>query len=406
MDYPMFLNSSGGIVTPYDSGYHWPMGVVPYFETVRLPVVSVDSSAIYGDHPENLMTVTYSSGAALTFFVDSVPGGNDSSGNGSFDDPWRSLNTASRFLSCAECMLNTAAPYIQLKVRGTVDYLSGEFNPKPHRRDNLIVAGWDEICNFDASGRAPYLFAGYVFRARARIANNNAVASDSVVLFGNSTLYALDCAIETNYELGGVYNCSDGSSNWHVAAGFCSGGSFSKQCEFGYVCDPLVAGPSAVLYGSALAGAVVSVSRANEHFTSLGGAFVVSARYARNCRVSAVASGFPSGGRSNGSAVIGGILGGVVSGGVVAVSAFARASGGEYPAASAVAMGLGSRVSAHGVQVTLMASAGARIVDSSVRAYEYERTRNLANDCWTSRTYHVSSGVVTSTVVSSGGVCP
>ena len=408
MDYPMFLNVSGGIVTPADGGYEWPLGVVPHFETVLLPVVSVDSAALYGDRPEDLMTVTISSGAALTFYVDSVAGGNDSSGDGSFDRPWRSLNAASEFISCAECMLNAAAPYIQLKVRGTVDYLSGYFDPKPRNNRNLIIAGWGGICDFDASGRSPQLNAGYIFRARAGIGNARyaRIASDAIVTFGASTLYALDSEIDTAYGLGGIYNCSTGSSTSRVSARICSGGSFSGDCCFDYACAPRVEGRDLTLYvSSAVAGAVVSRVGGLVNPLNGGVSWAMSAyrAYVRDCRVTAVAM---NSGGSTAVAGAGGIADGIVSGGTVAVSAFAAASGGEYPFASAVALGLGSSVSAHGVQVTVSASAGVRITGESVKAYEQERTGNLTAVCFVSRTCYVSGGLVTSRETVSGGVCP
>ena len=125
--------------------------------------------------------------------------------------------------------------------------------------------------------------------------------------------------------------------------------------------------------------------------------------YVRDCRVTAVAM---NSGGSTAVAGAGGIADGIVSGGTVAVSAFAAASGGEYPFASAVALGLGSSVSAHGVQVTVSASAGVRITGESVEAYEQERTGNLTAVCFVSRTYYASSGLVTSRDTVSGGVCP
>ena len=121
MDRVLFLNSSGAIVTRYPyQRLKKPLATAPYVEQVPLPVVSVDPAALYGEHPEKLATVTVSSGAALTFFCDSVAGGSDTSGDGSFDRPWRSLATAAAFLSCNGCELFAAAPYVQLKVRGAV----------------------------------------------------------------------------------------------------------------------------------------------------------------------------------------------------------------------------------------------------------------------------------------------
>ena len=161
MDNAVFLNRSGAIVTQTTSSFIPALHIAPYFETVVLPVVSVDSSALYGDHPENLATLTYTSGAALTFFVDSVPGGNDSSGDGSADNPWRNMNTASKFLACASCTLRKAAPYIQLKVRGTVDYyIPGDWKPMGFDAQNFILAGWGGRADL-TSADAGYFVAGY-----------------------------------------------------------------------------------------------------------------------------------------------------------------------------------------------------------------------------------------------------
>ena len=80
MDHAIFLNSSGGIVTPYGNGYYIPaLHIAPYVEQVALPVLTVDSAALYGDRPERFVTLTHSTAAALTFFVDGVAGGKDKS---------------------------------------------------------------------------------------------------------------------------------------------------------------------------------------------------------------------------------------------------------------------------------------------------------------------------------------
>ena len=66
MDYVAFLNSSGAVVAPYGYGrYAANLHFAPYVETVTLPVVSVDSSMLYGNHPENLARITYTSGGAM-----------------------------------------------------------------------------------------------------------------------------------------------------------------------------------------------------------------------------------------------------------------------------------------------------------------------------------------------------
>lgn len=141
MDRPILVDSRGGIVTPatpYHGSHYapsiqeWSPDVAAYIETVMIPSVTASPTAIFDGRPDDLLRVTYTSGAALTFFVDSVAGGNDASGNGSYDNPWRSLKTASKFIQCAECILNTACQYIQIKVKGTVDYVSGSWNPKSY----------------------------------------------------------------------------------------------------------------------------------------------------------------------------------------------------------------------------------------------------------------------------------
>ena len=418
MDRPIFLNSSGGIIAPYASRTLVPiLNIAPYVEDVTFPVVSVDLSAIYGDHPENLATVTISSGAALTFFVDSIAGGNDSSGNGSYDRPWRSLKTASNFLHCAQCTLNTAAKYIQVKVRGTVDYGSA-WDPLPWRSCKLILAGWDERCDLGSA----YYAADYAFNLKGRSPGSN--CSNCVISGGagvGSAWCAVDCEVSGAVIASAAYNCSGGRLMRTKQINAVYGGNYSGYVDATYVYRTHIArlndGGSAALYVSS---AAVSANVTATMISSGGGllncsAVAVSAgyrAYLADCEVSAVARAV--GGSSCYTIAAAMEVGGppVVSGGVWYANAIASAVavGGNDARAVAYASGLWSGTTAHNAQVAISATASARCEDTSnyrARAYEIEYLHNLDTvSCWTSRIYHYRSDVVTSTTVSSSGNCP
>lgn len=200
MDRPLFLNSSGAIISrivPAPAAGGNPLSgldlfdVVPYVEEIPIPELTIDQSAVYGDHPENLVTLTTSNGAALTFFVDSDPGGSNTGGNGSFDDPWRSLNTASAFLACAECTLRAAVKYVQLKIKGDAGYVSGAWSPFSYA-PALILAGWGE--RRDLGAQASY-GAGYMFNLAGKCAYTGGVYSNCIISGGTLMQYqsAISC---------------------------------------------------------------------------------------------------------------------------------------------------------------------------------------------------------------------
>ena len=287
MDNVIFLNSSGGIVTPNGSSAYIPLlNIAPYVEAVNLPVVSTDPAALYGDHPENLVTLTHTSGAALTFFVDSVAGGNDSSGNGSPDHPWRSLNTASNFLKCAQCTLNTAVKYIQIKVRGTVDYVSGYWDPWTLAQGKIILAGWGERCDLGAGGGS--YGAGYMFDVSGFTANDTAVYSGCTISRWGRSQTAVACEVDHGSN-GVMMSAAVGCSGGELSATFVGGGSFSRPLRATYVSGATVSVVGG--YSSALAlqsGACdlnVVASGARVRAVSAGNSALF-----RNCTVSAYAA--------------------------------------------------------------------------------------------------------------------
>lgn len=414
MDRPIFLNSSGGIIAPYASRTLIPiLNIAAYVEDVTFPVVSVDSSAIFGDHPENLATVTVSSGAALTFFVDSVAGGNDSSGNGSYDRPWRSLRTASDFLHCAQCTLNTAAKYIQVKVRGTVDYGSS-WDPLPWRSCKLILAGWDERCDLGSAGYA----ADYALNLKGR--SPGSTCSNCVISGGadvGRAWCAVDCEVSSAVIARAAYNCSGGVLIRTVQPNAVYGGNYSGYVDATYVYSTHIArndGGVALYVSSAAVSANVTAT-----VISSGGGLLdchaagVSAgyrAYLADCEVSAVAR------------VVGGsqcyayasamAIGGppVVSGGIwyANASASAENSGGLDARAVAGASGLWSGTTAYNVSTAISAAAAARCEDTRnyrARAYEITTEANLGISCVVERIHHYSNSVVTSTTVTSSGSC-
>ena len=239
MDYVAFLNSSGAIVAPYGYGrYAANLHFAPYVEMVRLPVVSVDSSALYGDHPEKLATVTFSSGAALTFFCDSEAGGSNSSGDGSFDNPWRSMNTASRFLSCNACVFRTAAPYIQLKVKGTVEYISSTRHPLGEVQSKFIIRGWDGRCDLGSDGKYA---ARYFIDVRAGGYNYPPHTFFSCTVVGENNPFSslmCECEFEGSNYASCIYNCSGAPS--YLSTVICQGGSFQKPLWARYSYAPTV----------------------------------------------------------------------------------------------------------------------------------------------------------------------
>ena len=431
MEPPMFLNASGGIITPVNSRYDWLLPVAPYFETVHLPVLTVDSSAPYGDHPENLLTLTVSSAAALTFFVDSVAGGSDTSGDGSFDNPWRSLKTAGDFLSCAQCMLTTAAPYIQVKIKGTVDYIDGDWGvlslastPVP-----LILTGWDGRCDLSLSESATY-GAGYIFNAKVNTRlPNRTVFSDCILSrFGESGYAsAIDCEFLPFSYYGDAYlSCAYNCSGDYAATRICLGGVYSSatvQHVYGTTIHASGAAATSranLLFlasrrgwdgGSETAVNVNISARLSATVYDPNGYFFVAvsaggSSFFRDCNmdITAVGSGHQA---ERIAAILNGAR--VVSGGSYKLNALASASNADVSSADAAASAtvylFDSYTVVQGISTVLSASAGATVNAPNGSAVSAEYLQMFDSGCSRidSRIYYNGSVTV---YHSSGGVCP
>ena len=428
MDRPILVDSRGGIVTPatpYPGSHYapsidiWSPDIAAYVETVMIPSAVVSSTAIFDGHPDDLVRVTYTSGAALTFFVDSVAGGNDSSGKGSADDPWRSLNTASNFIKCAECILNTACQYIQIKVKGTVDYVSGSWNPKYYHPMKLILTGWDGVCDLGSSG---VYHAGYFKNVKAmEYGDAGTVHSGGAVYGGGASSTAIDCAVPSGAYVGffAAVNCSGGS----MSASYVSGGEF----EYAYVGQAvsihvsraltsnapysayaLRVGPSGAAYrASAYISADVSSADGAAYASAVAigahgyGATLIS------CCASAIASASGSGqANAVAFAVSAGNAATVVSGGSFYAYAFARASGSNSANAYTYAVGVGGTV--HNAATTVSAGAWATVDTSIYNAsrIESETVVNAGQSCAIRRDYLYRGGsIYSSGVTSAGGLC-
>ena len=434
MDRAVFLNSSGGIVDFYGNGNYIPsLKIAPYVETVAIPVVSVNSSALYGDHPENLATVTYSSGAALTFFCDSVAGGNDSSGDGSFDNPWRSLNTASKFLSCAACTLNAAAEYIQLKIKGTVDYVSDFWRPLGYVYNGgvarkFILTGWGERC--DLSDNREFM-AGYKFNLKVNLESTDTGVCSGCTVVGSCIDRLIDCELDSAYT-SIAYNCSGAPTEAEV---WYSGGVLSRRATIRYsyklVASLAAPGECINVRSAAVSANVVArqggssmISAVSAAASALFRGCTIAASGARvyaipnggdvrflDCNVTAAA--LVSGGdevlsgsyrRASAYADVGYTAGAVVSGGEwrATASCFVSASGAAE--VYATASGFHSRATVYGVSTTLTASAGATLTtsDPGNHTWEAEEIYNLGESCIVFRDSHVGSAPYVS---SSGSLC-
>ena len=416
MDRPIFLASNGGIVTPatpYPGSHYapaiqeWLPDIVPYVETVMIPSATVSSTAIFDGNPGDLVRVTYTSGAALTFFVDSVAGGNDASGKGSYDDPWRSLNTASKFIQCAECILNTACQYIQIKVKGTVDYVSGNWNPKSYHSKTLILTGWDGVCDLGSSG---VYHAGYIKNCKAAGYWATVHSGGAVYGGGGDNSLAVDCEVPAGLEVGffAAVNCSGGA----MYASFASGGNYeyaSVGMATSIAVSREVVSNSINSNWGLMIGSSGAAYRADVYVTAnLSGGWatatgVVGRGALLDCdvHVEAKASGGSTAnavGRAT-SAVA------VVSGGEFVVFAEAYATGSTFASAYAFAGGVSGMV--HNADVYLFRSAWASVTDMS-RASKYEDTdkSNNGTSCRINSTTIYSAGSVYSSWVSSSGDCP
>lgn len=439
MDRPMFLDhTSGGIVSPAggnrSSKYQWPFDIVPYFEEVRLPVLTVNSSAPYGDRPEELVTLATPTVNALTFFVDSVAGGSDTSGNGSFDDPWRSLETANVFLNCASCMITAAAPYIQVKVKGTVDYLGGAWGYPSTAPTHLILAGWGGRCDLSPSSRTIY-GAQYIFDAKVdQYMGNLTIYSGCELLhYGDSEFAhyasAIDCELLSAAPglevLGCAYNCSGA----FIPARICWGGSCSSAAAnhiYGTVihANAAVSGsefrrtlltlgnavdPSPFTAVSVGISATVTLS-AGSGYSYLGVTGIAHERsgFLRDCTVDIAASGSAAGGHITVGVVA--ADGAVVSGGSFRAAASAYSFDADpvsgYADAYAAAEVFGNGGTAvYGAATVLSASADAGIAAPDGSAFIEERLFKLGSGCSRYVQKYCRGGSET-VIVSSGGVCP
>ena len=414
MDRVMFLNSSGGIIQGFEPYRRStsplytnepritadPLPVAPYLETVALPVVSVDPSAIYGGAPENLATVTCSSGAALTFFCDSEAGGSNTAGDGSHDAPWRSLHTASTFLERHACTLRAAAPYVQLKIKGTVDYLSGAWGPF-YYHDRFIVAGWGERCDLGAA----YVSARYLFNLRARPYGYSATCSGCTIPAGaNTNGDAVNCELEGRTTVNAAVDCSGAAAAGLLGAAVCRGGSFAHPVSAKYICSAAVSvaivssggyASGWALVASAAAGVSVTASALGS-YTRLTG---LAARYMAGCAVSVTASAHAVGGsaEAGASAYLFGedAAGLTISGGTYSGAAVATAEGVSRAKAEAAVWGA-SNCTANGAALVLSAHAGGTISDSVGDVIESETIINNGSTCWERRSRGAGSSYVSS----------
>lgn len=415
MDRVLFLNSSGAIITdyfPYPSPWgprvitEDPLPVAPYVETVALPTVSIASSAIYGDRPENVATLTNSNGAALTFFCDSVAGGGDSRGSGTFDDPWRSLRTASSFLERNECVLRRAAAYVQLKVRGVVDYVSGHWKPFGNW-DRFILAGWGGRCDLGGSGT---FFARYLLDLRGKGYFDGVVTYSGCAIpdGGGERQVAVDCELDSGAELLCAWNCSGAKTSGYLGAQVIRGGSFRHGVSARYICSAAISAAWSGAYVSrtglfarvaAVGVSVTAAGAAAGNVADVTGIYVHNSAYLAGCVVDVRASAhapdsFASAAARTVSVGYGTCV--VVSGGSFAAVARASATASGRVDALAHAGGFDSAAQLTGVRVSLSASAGARLVGGSGTATETETIAGGGSSCWESRTRVYSGAVVTS----------
>ena len=410
MDRVLLLNSSGAIVSkypPYTAVYgetliaEKPLPIVPYVEQVVFPGVAVDSSAIYGESPESLATLTVSSGAALTFFCDSVSGGQATGGDGSFDNPWRSLNTASRFLACNSCILLAAAPYIQLKVKGTVDYLSGYWRPVGHY-DRLIVAGWGERCDLGTQT----FFAKYFFNIRGRggYAYGDAIYSDCALVdaFGSSHV-AVDCELSGGAYLSCAYNCSGAAASGAVlSAAVCYGGSFGHRATVSFLYNTSITATSsgggvnltALNVTAAVSAVVTAAGTATSNTAIVTG--IGLGRYLGGCVVNVTASANVATSNANASAILATNDTRVVSGGNWHATARAYAAGSRYGVVSAAAkaLGFGDLTSGANVQTAFTATAEAHLTAADGEEREIETVESGGGVCTETRVKLYSAGAV------------
>ena len=428
MDRAVFLHSSGGIVANDSGGKYVPQLLrQPYIERVALPAVIVDSSAIYGDRPEDLATLTVSSGGAITFFVDSVAGGNDTRGNGSCENPWRSLNTAYRFLECNQCVLCAAAAFVQIKVRGTVDYCyqsNGIWNPFRYSSpEKLIIRGWDEKC--DLGGSNFEYDVGYLLNVSGRAygyPRRSIVCSDCTLTAYGGGIHggiAIDCLLPAGGELYCAYNCS-AASGVGIGADVCWGGSFTGPIIARYAYRTAVSvnisagGGGNTIYGAIISSAAVSAdisvvytrSGGEDGYTYAGAVGVATGAYGMllsDCRVQVTARAWGSAATAVGRAIsTGAPLKDIYAGGEYLVTADAHASGTTSAAASALASIVDSASIVSGAVVRCSTGADAHITGGDGQENEWEAIRPDGTLYWESRWRQLSNGAVVSSSSRSG----
>lgn len=120
-------------------------GIPGTYRTIPPPIAGIYAGS---DDLENVTYYTVNSSGeaelktvkAYPFYVDSVSGGLDTSGDGTIANPWRSVNYAlSQLQSILTCLnTNYCCVYIVLRVKGTVDYIA-------HRSDWEAFNGYDRF---------------------------------------------------------------------------------------------------------------------------------------------------------------------------------------------------------------------------------------------------------------------
>lgn len=456
MDAPMFLNASGAIVTRFaenSSGYDEALPITPFVENVQLPFLAIDASAIQRGEPENMVSLVYSSGAAITFFCDSVAGGSNSSGDGSFENPWRSMRTASSRLACYECALSEAGyDYIQLKVTGTIDYFTSSMLWSPMSVDSnmkkLLVTGAGES-RVDL-GLARYC-GGYFRNVRGQVGTfggSDGMAYNCTVIPCNlgsrysqtvCPAYVADCEISSGIK-GDIY----GSALYHCSGAFTSpfgmvlssvvadcdfswNGTASSYQNIAYInadciyrtsCSVIASGVSSGydpptvpwLY---LAFGYCGYSHVNltlDGFSYAAGIVCSGIAVSNTVSIDAVASYTKPSACTVGAGVVG-VNCPIVSGGSVYISAEAYASatspeGSRCTAsASAIANAYGGDNHIIGGTITLNATAtahGEKNASNYVEEYELEEVYNGLSSSWERRSRSYLNGEIVSSTTSSG----
>ncbi len=83
---------------------------------------------------------------AYPFYVDSIAGGLDTSGDGTLSNPWRSVNYPRYILrSILDCLRTKYCcyPYVVLRIKGTVDYAIQGWGSYGYGAQKFIIEPWD-----------------------------------------------------------------------------------------------------------------------------------------------------------------------------------------------------------------------------------------------------------------------